>query len=54
MSVVARDWWSGEREQILRKEFAEDVSNMYADILTYGKFRHEFMGIWQLPDNYHL
>ena len=53
-SVDARDWWSKEREQVLRKEFSEDVYNMYADILNYEKFRRAFMGMWQLPEDYSL
>jgi len=53
-SVDARDWWRGEREQVLRKGFSEDVRNMYADILKYEKFRHQFMGMWQLPEDYQL
>jgi len=53
-SVEARDWWKKEREQVLRKDFSEDVYNMYADCLKYGKFRKEFMGMWQLPEDYRL
>jgi N-methylhydantoinase B/acetone carboxylase alpha subunit len=53
-SVDARDWWRKEREQVLRKEFSEDVYNMYADILKYEKFRRQFMGMWQLPEDYRL
>jgi len=53
-SVDARDWWRKERRQVLRKEFSEDVYNMYADILKYEKFRREFMGMWQLPEDYQL
>ena len=53
-SVDGRDWWRKEREQVLRKDFCEDVHNMYADILKYEKFRREFMGMWQLPEDYQL
>ena len=31
-SVDAKEWWKKEREQVIRKEFQEDVRNMYADI----------------------
>jgi len=27
---------------------------MYADCLKYPKFRREFMGMWQLPEDYRL
>jgi N-methylhydantoinase B/acetone carboxylase alpha subunit len=53
-SVDAREWWREERQQVIRKEFPEDVYNMYADCLKYGKFRREFMGMWQLPEDYKL
>jgi len=53
-SVNARKWWEEEREMVLKKEFPEDVYNMYADCLKYGKFRGEFKGIWQLPEDYQL
>jgi len=32
-SVDAKEWWKREREQVMKKEFAEDVHNMYADCL---------------------
>jgi N-methylhydantoinase B/acetone carboxylase alpha subunit len=53
-SVDAQDWWRQEREKVLRKEFSEDVYNMYADCLKYEKFRRQFMGMWQLPEDYKL
>ncbi len=53
-SIDAKDWWKKEREQVLRKDFSEDVYNMYADCLKYPKFRREFMGMWQLPEDYRL
>jgi len=53
-SVDAKDWWKSEREHVLSKEFSADVYNMYADILKYEKFRHEFIGMWQLPEDYIL
>jgi hypothetical protein len=27
---------------------------MFADILKYDKFRHQFMEMWQLPEEYEL
>jgi len=53
-SVDARDWWKKEREQVSRKEFSEDVYNMYADCLKYEKFRGDFTRMWQLSDDYQL
>jgi len=53
-SLDAKEWWRKEREQVLRKEFSEDVYNMYADCSKYEKFRREFIGMWQLPEDYQL
>jgi len=53
-SVDAREWWKNEREKVLNKDFPEDVHNMYTDCLQYGKFRRQFMGMWQLPEDYEL
>jgi acetone carboxylase alpha subunit len=53
-SVDAKDWWKEERQRVLKKEWREDLRNMFADALKYGKFRREFTGMWQLPDDYAL
>jgi N-methylhydantoinase B/acetone carboxylase alpha subunit len=53
-SVDAKDWWEQERKKVMNKQFSEDVCNMYADCLKYGKFRREFIGMWQLPEGYKL
>jgi acetone carboxylase alpha subunit len=53
-AVAAKEWWKKEREQVLKKDFSEDVYNMYADSLKYEKFHREFTGMWQLPEDYHL
>jgi len=53
-SVDAREWWKKAREKVLTRQIPGDVCNMYADCLTYGKFRNEFMGMWQLPADYGL
>jgi len=53
-SLDAKEWWKLEREKVLGKAFYEDVHNMYADCLKYDKFRTQFMGIWQLPEDYGL
>ena len=51
-SLDAMLWWKGERGHVLNRDFTEDVRNMYADVLNYDKFRRQFMGMWQLPEDY--
>jgi len=51
-SLDVKEWWKQEREKVLKKEFYEDVHNMYADCIKYEKFRTEFTGMWQLPGDY--
>ncbi|NQT48269.1 MAG: hydantoinase B/oxoprolinase family protein [Chloroflexi bacterium] len=51
-SLDAREWWKQEREKVLQQDFSNDVYNMYADIVRYDKFHTQFMGIWQLPEDY--
>ena len=51
-SVDAKEWWKEERQKVLKKEWREDLRNMFADALKYGKFRRDFLGMWQLPDDY--
>jgi N-methylhydantoinase B/acetone carboxylase alpha subunit len=53
-SLDAKDWWKQERQTVLKKEWTEDVYNMFADALKWEKFRNEFMGMWQLPQDYQL
>jgi len=53
-SVDAKEWWKTEREQVVKKGFSVDVYNMYADCLKYDKFRRDFSGMWQLPQDYKL
>jgi len=53
-SVDAKDWWKEERQKVMNKGWREDLRNMFADALKYGKFRREFVGMWQLPDDYAL
>ncbi len=53
-SVDAKDWWKQEREIVINKQWHEDVYNMYADNCNWGKFRKEFFGMWQLPEDYSL
>jgi acetone carboxylase, alpha subunit len=51
-SVDAKDWWRRERENVLQRAWHEDIRNLYADCMKYGKFREQFTGIWQLPEDY--
>lgn len=53
-SMDAKDWWKQERDKVLEKGWHEDVKNMYADCLKYNKFKNEFFGMWQLPDDYRI
>jgi N-methylhydantoinase B/oxoprolinase/acetone carboxylase alpha subunit len=53
-SVDAQDWWKQERKRVLAKEWHQDVNNMYADCLKYDKFRNQFVGMWQLPEDYSI
>jgi len=53
-SIDVKDWWIQEREHVIRRDFSEDVQNMYVDCLKYGKFRRQFTGMWQLPEDYLL
>lgn len=53
-AVDAKEWWKKEREQVLKRDFSEDVYSMYADSLKYERFHREFTGVWQLPEDYCL
>lgn len=52
MSVDAKEWWKQEREKVLQQDFSDDIYNLYADIVRYDKFGNQFMGMWQLPEDY--
>lgn len=51
-SLDAREWWKQEREKVLARKFTEPTQSMYADCLKWPKFRKEFLGMWQLPEDY--
>jgi len=51
-SIDVAAWWKEEREKVFRKDFSEDVAGMFADGLKWQKFRTQFMGMWQLPEDY--
>lgn len=53
-SVDAADWWKQERQVVLERGWPEDVYNMFADACKYDKFRSQFYGMWQLPEDYAL
>jgi acetone carboxylase alpha subunit len=53
-SLDAKDWWKQERQTVLKKQWSEDVYSMFVDCLKWGKFRQQFMGMWQLPQDYQL
>jgi len=51
-SVDAKQWWKQERQTVLSKKWHEDVFAMFADNMKWAKFRKEFLGMWQLPEEY--
>jgi len=53
-SVNASDWWKEERQHVLSKGWCEEARNMFADGMKYDKFRNQFVGMWQLPEDYGL
>ena len=53
-SVDAKEWWKQERQVVLGKKWHEDIYNMFADNCNYEKFRNQFYGMWQLPEDYAL
>ena len=53
-SVDAKDWWIRERRKVLKKDWHEDIRNLYSDCLKYKKFRDQFTGMWQLPEDFHI
>ena len=53
-SVDARKWWIQERQKVMQKGWHEDIRNMYADCLQYQKFRDQFFGMWQLPEDFNI
>ncbi|MBM4463538.1 MAG: hypothetical protein FJ012_09465 [Chloroflexi bacterium] len=53
-SVDFRDWWKQERQKVLSRKFTDEVGSMYSDALKWDKFRTQFMGMWQLPEDYRV
>lgn len=53
-SMDVKEWWKEEREKVLAKRFTEPTLIMYEDCLKWPKFRREFLGMWQLPDDYNV
>ncbi|NQT73591.1 MAG: hydantoinase B/oxoprolinase family protein [Chloroflexi bacterium] len=51
-SVDAKEWWKQERQVVIDKKWHEDMHAMFVDNCKYEKFRNEFMGMWQLPEEY--
>lgn len=50
--IPVEEWWKKEREQILQGDSQEEVREMYKDCLKYQTFREEFLGFWQLPEQF--
>jgi hypothetical protein len=53
-SLDAKEWWKQERQVVLEKKWHEDARNMFADASKYEKFRKQFHGMWQVPEDYTL
>lgn len=53
-AVSAKEWWAEQRQRVLNKDFSQPVYNLYSDVLKYEKFRRQFVGTWQLPEDYAL
>jgi len=49
-----KGWWRQERERVLNKEFREEVSYIYQDILKNGKSGPQFRRFWQVGEDYQL
>ena len=53
-AVSAKEWWAEQRQRVLNGDFSQPVYNLYSDVLKYEKFRRQFVGTWQLPEDYKL
>jgi hypothetical protein len=53
-SMDAKDWWIQERRRVLNKDWHEDIRNLYSDCMKYKKFRDQFTGMWQLPEDFQI
>lgn len=53
-AVSAKEWWAEQRQRVLNKDFSQPVASLYSDVLKYEKFRRQFIGTWQLPEDYTL
>jgi len=53
-SVDAKEWWMQERKRVLEGGWHDDIRNMFSDCFKYKKFRDQFIGMWQLPEDYNI
>ena len=53
-AISAKEWWAEQRQRVLNNDFSQPVCNLYGDVLKYEKFRRQFIGTWQLPEDYAL
>jgi len=49
-----KEWWRQEREQVLRKEFREEICYIYQDILNNEQAGRQFREFWQVGEDYQL
>ncbi len=51
-SQEAEQWWHAERQKILDGELVPEVTEMYAQSLSFPKFDGEFRRFWQVPADF--
>jgi len=54
-AVNAEEWWRMERAEVLRKDFSEEITALYADVVKNSdSFRGKFLKFWCLPDDFEI
>jgi N-methylhydantoinase B/acetone carboxylase alpha subunit len=51
-SVPAADWWKAERARVETRDLVAEVREMFAQSLSFDKFRREFTSFWHLPADF--
>ena len=51
---TVESWWHSERRRITAKSFTPEVREMYAQSMSFEKFKLEFAGFWQVESGYTL
>lgn len=53
-SMPVENWWLAERERVVAGDFFPEVREMFAQSMSFDKFRREFTGFWQVPADFEL